>query len=83
MQPTTQQKGFVFCFLVICGESWCLDDFEIGAPLGRGKFGSVFMAREKKTKYVVALKVLHKRQITQTKVKHQLRREIEIQYGLR
>lgn len=64
-------------------KSWCLDDFEIGAPLGRGKFGSVFMAREKKTKYVVALKVLHKRQITQTKVKHQLRREIEIQYGLR
>merc|ERR1719361_1186437 len=41
------------------------------------------MAREKETKYVVALKVLQKNQIAQTKVMHQLRREIEIQYHLR
>jgi len=64
-------------------ERWCLDHFEIGKALGRGKFGSVYMARERKTKYVVALKVLQKKQIVKTKVRHQLQREIEIQYHLR
>jgi len=34
-----------------------LDDFEIGRPLGKGKFGNVYLAREKNTKYIVALKV--------------------------
>lgn len=34
-----------------------LSDFEIGKPLGRGKFGNVYLAREKETKYIVALKV--------------------------
>lgn len=27
---------------------WTLNDFEIGKPLGRGKFGNVYLAREKK-----------------------------------
>lgn len=37
---------------------WTLKDFEIGKPLGRGKFGDVYLARERKTKFIVALKVL-------------------------
>jgi serine/threonine protein kinase len=65
------------------GKQWCLDDFEIGKPLGRGKFGSVYLAREKKTKYIVALKVLQKSQLLKAGVEHQLRREIEIQSHLR
>ena len=36
---------------------WQLSDFDIGKPLGRGKFGNVYLAREKESKYVVALKV--------------------------
>ncbi len=36
---------------------WCLDDFDIGRPLGKGKFGSVFLGREKKSKFVLAIKV--------------------------
>ena len=36
---------------------WCLNDFDIGKPLGKGKFGSVYLAREKKSKFIVALKV--------------------------
>ena len=32
-------------------------DFELGKPLAEGKFGHVYVAREKKTKYIVALKV--------------------------
>ncbi|CAM6095425.1 unnamed protein product [Calypogeia fissa] len=62
---------------------WCVDDFDIGKPLGRGKFGNVYLAREKRSKYVVALKVLYKNQLEQSQVKHQVRREIEIQSHLR
>jgi len=65
------------------GKQWCLADFEIGRPLGRGKFGTVYLAREKQTKYIVALKVLRKKQLLEACVEHQLRREIEIQSHLR
>jgi serine/threonine protein kinase len=65
------------------GKQWALNDFEIGKPLGRGKFGSVYLAREKKTKYIVAIKVLQKSQLQKAGVEHQLRREIEIQSHLR
>jgi serine/threonine protein kinase len=43
--------------------TWTIKDFEIGKPLGRGKFGHVYLARERVTKFVVALKVLRKSQI--------------------
>lgn len=36
---------------------WQLQDFDIGKPLGRGKFGNVYLAREKNSKYIIALKV--------------------------
>lgn len=36
---------------------WTLEDFDIGRPLGRGKFGNVYLARERKSKYIIALKV--------------------------
>lgn len=62
---------------------WKLSDFEIGKKLGNGKFGRVYLAREKKSKYIVALKVLRKDELIQSKVEHQLRREIEIQGRLR
>ena len=51
--------------------------------MGKGKFGSVYLAREKKTHYIVALKVLQKNQLLRAGVEHQLRREIEIQSHLR
>jgi serine/threonine protein kinase len=62
---------------------WTLDDFEIGRPLGTGKFGRVYLAREKRTHFIVALKVLYKTQLQKASVEHQLRREIEIQSHLR
>jgi len=64
-------------------QSWELSDFDIGKPLGRGKFGNVYLAREKKSHYIVALKVLFKSQLSKAGVEHQLRREIEIQSHLR
>jgi aurora kinase len=62
---------------------WTLDDFDVGRPLGRGKFGAVYLARERSSGYVVALKVLHKQQLAASRVEHQLRREVEIQSHLR
>merc|ERR1739847_163247 len=62
---------------------WELADFEIGRPLGKGKFGNVYLAREKRSKFIVALKVLFKSQLQKAHVEHQLRREIEIQSHLR
>eukprot|EP00164_Ancoracysta_twista_P012469 GFYU01019558.1.p1 GENE.GFYU01019558.1~~GFYU01019558.1.p1 ORF type:complete len:365 (-),score=139.35 GFYU01019558.1:87-1181(-) len=62
---------------------WKLTDFDIGRPLGKGKFGNVYLAREKQSKYIVALKVLFKTQLQKGGVEHQLRREIEIQSHLR
>jgi len=62
---------------------WALNNFDIGRKLGSGKFGNVYVAREKQSQYVVALKVLFKRQITESNVEHQVRREIEIQSHLR
>lgn len=62
---------------------WSLKDFEIGRPLGRGKFGNVYLAREKRYKYIVALKVLFISQLQRSAVEHQFRREVEIQAHLR
>ena len=43
--------------LTVCRRKWSLDDFDIGRPLGKGKFGNVYLAREKQSKFIVALKV--------------------------
>ncbi|GAA5968331.1 hypothetical protein JCM8115_006520 [Rhodotorula mucilaginosa] len=60
-----------------------LSSFEIGRPLGKGKFGRVYMARTKtEPHYIVALKCLHKEELVKNKVEKQVRREIEIQSHL-
>lgn len=64
-------------------QTWVLADFDIGKALGKGKFGNVYLAREKSSRYVVALKVLFKKAIRQTNSEHQVRREVEIQTHLR
>lgn len=64
-------------------KAWTLKDFDIGKRLGRGKFGCVYLAREKSSGFIVALKVLFKSQLSRAGVEHQLRREIEIQSHLR
>lgn len=45
--------------------------FEIGRPLGKGKFGRVYLARERKSGFICALKVLHKNEITLGRVEKQ------------
>ncbi|KAK4875517.1 hypothetical protein RN001_011939 [Aquatica leii] len=62
---------------------WSLSAFELGTRLGRGKFGRVFIARERKTGYVVALKTLLKIEIANNNMERQVLREIEIQSHLK
>ena len=68
---------------VFSPQEWSLNNFEIGRPLGRGKFGHVYLAREKQSHFIVALKILSKKQLMKSGVEHQLRREIEIQSHLK
>lgn len=63
--------------------SWRVDDFVLGKPLGRGKFGNVYFAKQKKSNLPIALKVLFKAQMNNNLVVKMLKREIEIQYRLK
>ena len=38
-------------------DDWSLKNFDIGKPLGKGKFGMVFLVREKKSHFIMAMKV--------------------------
>jgi aurora kinase len=57
--------------------------FEIGRPLGKGKFGRVYLARERDTGFVCALKTLYKAELQSSGAEKQVRREVEIQSNLR
>jgi serine/threonine protein kinase len=63
-------------------ENWCIQDFQIGRPLGTGKFGRVYLARERTSKLVVVLKILSKKKLLRYKFETQTRREIEIHSNL-
>jgi len=62
---------------------YSMADLDVGMRLGTGKFGSVYVARDRRSGFLFALKVLHKSQLIKHKVEHQLRREIEIQAHLK
>ena len=63
-------------------KDWTLADFTIGKPLGRGKLGTVFLASEKTSNFVCAIKVMKKAELQHASLEEQLAREIEIQSGL-
>ena len=48
---------------------WSLDRFEIGKPLGRGQYGRVYLAREKRSKFICVLKIMNKKVLIGTKEK--------------
>ncbi|KAA3673970.1 uncharacterized protein DEA37_0005391 [Paragonimus westermani] len=60
-----------------------ISDFNIGRQLGRGKFGTVFLAKTRNFDFLCAIKVIFKKQIVKNKLEHQLRRELEIMCHLR
>jgi len=62
---------------------WTVEDFQIGTALGRGKFGNVYRAVERRSKTPVALKVLFKQIVESSPCGlPNLRREVEIQARL-
>ena len=56
MKLRLRMDGFYLSALTF-RQRWSIEDFDIGRPLGKGKFGNVYLAREKKSKFIVALKV--------------------------
>ncbi len=55
-----------------------IGDFELGMKLGKGKFSSVYLAREKATNYIVALKILNKFEVQRLFGEKLIVREIKI-----
>jgi len=60
-----------------------VEDFILGKPLGKGKFGNVYLGKQKLSNALVALKVLFKAPMLASKCVNNLRREVEIQYRLK
>ncbi len=83
-QQMLQRKSAALTEQPSIPKQWHLGMFEIGRPLGKGKFGRVYLARERTTGFICGLKVLHKNEIQAGGgVEKQVRREIEIQSNLR
>jgi len=57
-------------------------DFEVGATLGHGKFGRVYLARHLATNYICALKIISKAQASTQEEEKLIRRELEIHQNL-
>ncbi|KAJ1824029.1 spindle assembly checkpoint kinase [Coemansia sp. RSA 2675] len=62
---------------------WNIQDFDVGRVLGKGKFGRAYLAREKNSNFICALKIMYKHELEESKIEKQLRREVEIQTHLR
>ncbi|GMR32404.1 hypothetical protein PMAYCL1PPCAC_02599, partial [Pristionchus mayeri] len=83
---TRREGQLLYLFIdhsLILFSKFGLSDFEIGKPLGKGKFGSVYLARIPNPGFIVALKILFKSQLQKAKLERNLQREIEIQAHLR
>lgn len=59
-----------------------IDDFEIGKPLGLGRFGQVWLAKHKENGFIVAIKMLQMIDIKSNIDVKNLRREVEINLAL-
>lgn len=82
-EPAIEQREREEDMLRLRKTDWCVDDFDVGQHIGSGKFGRAYIAMEKKSKHVVALKILQKDEIQTAQVFPFLKREIEIQGHLR
>ncbi|CAG8621283.1 2621_t:CDS:2, partial [Dentiscutata heterogama] len=60
-----------------------LKSLDIGCGIGKRQFGHVYIAREKISGYIVALKMLSIGKLIKVNAKRQLRCEVEIQMNLR
>ena len=65
--------------IISLNPSFSIEDFQIGKCLGKGRFGSVFLAKDKRSDALVALKVVKKKTIKDSKMANQIKNEIKIQ----
>lgn len=59
-------------------EEWSIEDFEIGRPLGKGRFGRVYLAREKTHKFICVLKTISMNLVRSAAQIQLIAREVEI-----
>lgn len=83
VQLNNLTRTFSGWFPILIRYAWSKDDFELGGPLGKGKFGRVYVARERRTTFMVAMKIMFKSELTNGRVEKQVLREIEIQSRLK
>ena len=53
-------------------KQWKIADFNLGRALGKGRFGNVYLAKVKKSKCVLALKIMFKKDIRDAELQHQV-----------
>jgi serine/threonine protein kinase len=63
-------------------KQWSLNDFDIGRRIDRGKFGTVCLARCRRTKVLCAIKIISKSMLKRSRVERQVEREVNIQMNL-
>ena len=54
------------------GEDLALSQFEVGRKLGKGRFGDVYMARDLRSGFVLAIKMINKRDVKEAKMEVQV-----------
>eukprot|EP01123_Difflugia_compressa_P006254 TRINITY_DN18425_c0_g1_i1.p1 TRINITY_DN18425_c0_g1~~TRINITY_DN18425_c0_g1_i1.p1 ORF type:complete len:352 (+),score=59.77 TRINITY_DN18425_c0_g1_i1:111-1058(+) len=64
-------------------KKFSLKDFDLGRVLGKGRFATVYLAREKTSGFIVVLKVIYKSVLAKYQAERAIRSEIEIQAHLR
>lgn len=60
-------------------KKWETNDFDIIEKIGKGAHGDVFLAREKKSRFLCVIKKLLKKRIKDLKIEEHIVREIKIQ----
>ena len=56
--------------------TWTLEDFDIAQSIGSGQHSTVYLAREKSTKFICAIKMIPKDKILQSRTEEQVYYEI-------
>jgi aurora kinase len=79
-----ERRSVAYVDQALMPKQFHLGMFEIGRALGKGKFGRVYLARERNSGFICALKVMYKSELQNGNgVEKQVRREVEIQSNLR
>jgi serine/threonine protein kinase len=73
-RESTNQSLLNFSTMLIPreGEELSLTQFEVGRKLGKGRFGDVYMARDLRTGFVLAIKMINKKDVKEAGMETQV-----------